>query len=139
MKNMNQEKVAVIINSASYDRVAYGLTIASTSAAAGKEVYVLFTYGAILRLVTGKADEIGEETDMWIREHVTLGAQAGAIPKISELLKNLKSFGGKIYACISAMVMHNIMESELTEEVDEVTGIAAFLGKVERASIVLYV
>ncbi len=132
-------KVAVIINSASYDRVAYALTIASTTAAVGREAHVLFTYGAILRLVKGKADEVKEETNAWIREAVTLGIVTGAIPKISELLRNLKEFGGKVYACVSAMALHNITETELTEEVDEVTGITTFLDKVEGASSTLYV
>jgi len=139
MTQCEQGKVAIIINSASYDRVAYALTIASTSAAVGKEVHVLFTYGAISRLLKGKADEIGEETDTWIREHVTLGSLTGAIPKISELLSNLKRFGGKVYTCVSAMALHNIMKNELTEEVDEVTSITAFLEKVEGASVMFYV
>ncbi len=132
-------KVAVIINCASYDRVAYALTIASTTAAVGSEAHVLFTYGAILRLLKGKADNVGAETNACIREAVTLGVITGAIPKISELLRNLKEFGGKVYACISAMALHNIMESELTEEVDEVIGITTFLDKVEGASPTLYV
>jgi len=136
---MNQEKVGIIINSASYDRVAYALTIASTSAAVGKEVHVLFTYGAVQRLMKGKANEIGEETGAWIREHVTLGTLTGAIPKISELLNNLIKFGGKVYACVSAMALHNIMKEELVEEVDEVTSITSFLEKLEDTSTLLYV
>ena len=139
MTQRGQGRVALIINSASYDRVAYALTIASTSAAVGKEVHVLFTYGAILRLRKGKADEIGEETDTWIRECVTLGLVTGAIPKISELLDNLKKFGGKVYTCVSAMALHNIMEDELTEEVNGVIGITTFLEKAEGASTTLYV
>ncbi len=139
MTQCEQGKIAIIINSASYDRVAYALTIASTSAAVGKEVHVLFTYGAILRLKRGKADEIGEETDVWIREHVTLGSLTGAIPKISELINNLNKFGGKVYTCVSAMALHNIMKDELTEEVNEVTSITAFLEKIEGASMILYV
>ncbi len=139
MTQCEQGKIAIIINSASYDRVAYALTIASTSAAVGKEVHVLFTYGAILRLKRGKADEIGEETDVWIREHVTLGSLTGAIPKISELINNLNKFGGKVYSCVSAMALHNIMKDDLTEEVNEVTSITAFLEKIEGASMILYV
>lgn len=139
MSQSEPGKVAIIINSASYDRVAYALTIASTSAAVGKEVHVLFTYGAVLRLMKGKADEVGEETDPWIREHVTLGSLTGAIPKISELLNKLNGFGGKVYACVSAMALHNIMEDELTEEVNGVIGITTFLEKAEGASTTLYV
>jgi peroxiredoxin family protein len=136
---MKQEKVAIIINSASYDRVAYALSIASTSAALGKEVHVLFTYGAINRLVKGKADEIGDETSAWIRKTIVEGSKKGSIPKISEMLNNLNKFGGKVYACVAGMALHNIVKDELTEQVEEVTGIAAFLEKVEGASTMLYV
>ncbi|NIN51919.1 MAG: hypothetical protein GTN80_06345 [Nitrososphaeria archaeon] len=138
MKQCEQERVAIIINSTSYDRVDYALTIASTSAALGKEVHVLFTYGAIHRLLKGKADEIGEETNPWIRETFTKQLEKG-FPKISEKLINLKKFDGKIYACVAAMALHNIIKDELVDEVNNVTGIAAFLEAAEGASMTLYV
>jgi len=139
MRQWEQGKVAIIINSPSYDRVAYALSIASISAVFGKEVHVLFTYGAVHRLVKGKADEIGEETDAWIREAIKAGSEKGSISKISEILNNLKRFGGNVYACVAAMALHNIVKDELAEEVNEVTSISAFLEKVEGASMVLYV
>jgi len=136
---LNEEKVAVIINSASYDRVAYALTIAVTSAALGKEVHVLFTYGAVRRLVKGETDRVEEETDAWIRENVKVGVVAGSIQKISEMLRDLKKFGGKVYGCVSAMAFHDVTKDELIEEVDMVTGITAFLEIAKGASMVLYV
>ena len=133
------EKVALIINSASYDRVSYALTIAGMSAALGKEVHVLFTYGALCRLIKGRTDEVGDETDPWIREVVKVRLRKGSIQKVSEMLENLKKFGGKIHACVAAMAFHNVTRDELVGEVDQVTGIAAFLEVTKGASMMLYV
>lgn len=134
-----REKVALILNSASYDRVNYALTIAVMSAALGREVLVLFTYGALRRLKKGSTDEVGEETEVTIREAVKYGLQKGSMQKISALLKDLKRFGGRVYACVSAMALHNLTREELIEEVDQVTGIAAFLEAAKDASVMLYV
>ena len=62
---MDPTKVALIVNSSSYERVSYALSIATISAAHLKDVHVLFTYGAVRRLVKGKTDDVGEETDAW--------------------------------------------------------------------------
>ncbi|WP_309493682.1 DsrE/DsrF/DrsH-like family protein [Candidatus Hecatella orcuttiae] len=134
-----REKVALIVNSASYDRVSYALTIAVMSAALGREVLVLFTYGALRRLKKGSTDEVGGETEVTVRETVKQGLQKGSLQKISALLKDLKRFGGKVYACVSAMAFHNLTREELIEEVDQVSGIAAFLEAAKDASIMLYV
>jgi peroxiredoxin family protein len=82
-ENMDQEKTALIVNSASYDRVSYALSIANISAAQLKDVYVFFTYGAVLRLLEGKADEVGEETEAWVRKSVKKGLEKGTMQKIS--------------------------------------------------------
>jgi peroxiredoxin family protein len=137
-KGMEQTKVAIIINNSSYDRVYYALTIASTSAAHLKDVYVLFTYGAVQRLVKERADEIGDETDAWIRKEIELGIDKGHIGKISEMINLLKGFGGKIYACSAALAFHNLAMNDLVETVDEVTGISSFLEKTDRATM-LYI
>ncbi len=134
-----KEKVALIMNSASYDRVAYGLAIAVALATLGNEVHILFTYGAVTRLVKGRTDRVEEETDAWIRQGVKVGLVAGSIQKISDLLKDLRKFGGKIYACVSAMAFHDIRKDELIDEVDHVTGITAFLGMTKGATTVLYI
>ena len=86
----------------------------------------------------GKADDVGEETDAWIRENIKLGLEKGSIPKIPEMISHLKGFGGKIYACAAAMAFHNIAKDDLIEEVDEVIGISTFLEKTEGATT-LYV
>jgi len=135
---MGQEKMALIVNSASYDRVSYALSIANISAAQLKDVYVFFTYGAVLRLLEGRADEVGEETDAWVRKSVKKGLEKGTMQKISELLQFSKGFGVKIYACSAAIAFHDISEEELVT-VDGVMGISSFLEKAQGASLVLYI
>jgi peroxiredoxin family protein len=135
---MEQKKVAIIINTSSFDRVSYALTVASTSAAHFKEVHVLFTYGAVLRLVKDRADYVGDETAPWIRKEINVGLEKGHMKKISEMINYLKGFGGKIYACSAAIAFHNIAISDLGEMVDKVTGISSFLEKTGGATM-LYI
>jgi peroxiredoxin family protein len=137
-ENMAQEKMALIVNSASYDRVSYALSIANISAAQLKDVYVFFTYGAVLRLLEGKADEVGEETDAWVRESVKKGLENGTMQRISELLDFSKGFGVKIYACSAAVAFHDIAKEELVA-LDGIMGISSFLEKVQGASPILYI
>jgi peroxiredoxin family protein len=135
---MDPTKVAMIVNSSSYERVSYALSIATISAAHLKDVHVLFTYGAVRRLVKGKTDDVGEETDAGIRADIRLGLEKGSIQKISEMITYLKGFGGKIYACSAALTFHQLTQDDLIEETDDVTGISTFLDKTEGASM-LYI
>jgi peroxiredoxin family protein len=133
---MPQEKLALIINNASYDRVAYALSIAAVSAAQFTQVHVLFTYGAIIRLIKDQTDSIGNETESWLRAQVIIGRDTKTIPRISEMIAHLKGFSGKIYACSAAMALHEIAKEELIDEVDEILGIASFLQRTESANLV---
>jgi peroxiredoxin family protein len=108
------------------------------SAAQFKDVSMLFTYGAIRRLVRDKTDEVGDETDAWFRKDLQTGLEKGSIKKISEMISYLKGFGGKIYACSAAMTFHDIDKDTLIDEVDGVTGISTFLEQTDGAQM-LYV
>lgn len=133
---MSQKTIALIINSAAYDRVAYALSIAAVSAAQFTQVHVLFTYGAIIRLTKEHTDTIGNETESWLRTHVQKGRESNTIPLISEMISHLKGFGGKIYACTAAMALHELSLEDLIDEVDDALGIASFLQRTEPADLV---
>ena len=135
---MEPAKVAIIINSSSYDRVSYALAIAATSAAHLKDVHILFTYGAVCRLVKGKTDDVGEETDARLRQTLVVGIERGQMKKISETLSYLKGFGGTIYACSAAIEFHQLTTADLVGEVDEIIGISTFLDKTNGVTM-LYV
>jgi peroxiredoxin family protein len=133
---MTQKNLALIINNAAYDRVAYALSIAAVSAAQFTQVHVLFTYGAIIRLTQDHTDNIGNETESWLRPQIQKGREAKTIPLISEMISHLKGFGGKIYACTAAMALHEVTIEDLIDEVDDTLGIASFLQRTESADLV---
>jgi len=134
------EKLALIINTASYDRVAFALNVATAAAALGQEVAVLFGYGGLVRLKRGCTDAVGEETEAWIREEIRLGLEKGSVPRISEALETLQKLGGRIYACPAAMALHNLIKEELVEGVQQVCSLVEFLSRDARgASAIIYV
>lgn len=139
MPKKKTRKKAIIINSASYERVAFALNLATASSALGEKVYVLFSYGGILRLRKGREDEIGKETNAWVRKEIFKGKKKNGLPKISEHLKLLRSLGGKIYACPAAMALHNLTKDELTDYVDDVRGLASFLTEEAKDAMLIYV
>lgn len=91
-----------------------------------------------MRLRTGKADELGEETDKWMLEPIKKGLENGTIPRISEMLSFSKGFGVKIFACSAAKAFHNIPEEELLKT-DGIIGISEFLEKIQGPSTILYI
>ncbi len=130
------EKVAFIINTASYERVAFALTLALAAAALGKDVKVFFAHGGLIRLKRDSLDEIGEETDSWLRESIRAGLKKGSISPISALLADLQKLGGRIYACPAAMAFHNLVREELIDEVDAVCSVTEL---VREAVMIVYV
>jgi len=133
------KKKAIIINTASYGRVLFALTLATAFSALGEKVSVLFSYGGILRLRKGHEDEIGEETDSWMKKEIFARKREDNLPKISEQLKLLHSLGGKIYACPAAMAFHNLTRDELTDDLDDVRGLVSFLIEDAKDGILIYI
>lgn len=132
-------RLAVIINSASYERVAFGLSVAATVAAAGGDVHILFGHGAAVRLKKGDTDELGEETSDWMRERIRSGVQRGKVTSISELLDAIKKLGGRIYACPTALEIHELTAADLVEEVDEVRSLVRFMTEDAKDASIIYV
>lgn len=122
-------KLALIINTASYERVAFALSLAVAGGVLNKEVSVLFGHGGVMRLKKGFVDEIGDETDAWIKEQIKSGTQTDRLPQISELLEMLKQLKGKIYVCPTSMVLHNLSKDDLIEEADDVCSLVEFLNE----------
>ncbi len=133
-----RQKLAYIINTASYERVAFALGTAAAAAALGREVHVLFGHGAVVRLKKGAVDEIGEETAAWLREDIVTAVQKGRITRVSETLGMLRKLGGKVYACPAAMAVHNLVKEQLIDDMDGVHGGVQFLNEdaIDSSSIV---
>lgn len=131
--------LAFIINTSSYERVAYALSLAAISAARGNETILLFAFNGILRLLKGNVDILSRETNEPIRHEISRGLEKGSVQRISYLIKNIKDFGGKIYACSAAMALHNVTKDDLIEDVDGIMGLATFLELVGDDSKIIYV
>ena len=132
-------RLALIVNSASYERVSYALDVAVAAAALGREVSALFGHGGILRLRKGETDRIGEETTAWLRERVKLAVEKGTIPPLSESLGLLKRMGGKVYACPTAMEIQGFIKTDLIEGVDEVRSLVRFIQEDAAGASLVYV
>lgn len=142
MSNTNRvvkRRKAFIINTASYERVSFALNMAATSASLGDEVYVFFGYGGVLRLRKGHEDDIGEETAEYVRKDLLEGQKKGGLLKISETIGLLRSLGGKIYVCPTAMALHKLTRSDLIDDVDEICGVATFLVQNAKDATIIYV
>ncbi len=130
-------KLAFIINTARYERVAFALGVAAAAAATGCDVRILFGHGGVARLKKGATDDLDEKSNDFITKRVKLGLEKGRLRPISELLETLKKLGGRVYACPEAMELHNLMLGDLVKEVDEVRSVVRFVTEdLEHASIV---
>jgi peroxiredoxin family protein len=121
------EKIAMVVNSGSYDRVSYALSIAKVALALGMDVHAIFTYGGLTRLIRGRTDELGAVPNETVRSRLAAGIAKGTVTNLSADLKEAKKLGFRIYACVSAMGILNVTQDELIPEVDQVMGLAAFL------------
>ncbi len=128
------EQVTIILQSGSYERVSYALSLASVCLAMGMDAYILLTYGGLKRFVKGHLEAIdGTESEFQIM--FQRGIASGGIRSIEALLTDARKLGLRLYACANAMGNMGIARQELVEEVDEVMGLAAFVHLAKNASI----
>ena len=135
----DENKAALIINCASYERVTFALDVAAAAASLGRDVRILFTRGGVVRLARGIVDSVGDETEEWLRETIRSGIAKGSMPLVSDLLGTIKKLGAKIYACPAAMVLHNLILKDLVDEVDEVRSIVRFITEDMKDAQLIYV
>lgn len=137
--SQRKDKLAFIINSDRYERVAFALGVAAAAVATGMQVHILFGHGGVVRLKEGMTDKLGYDTDNPVAKRIKLGIEKGSLTPISELLETLKKLGVRIYACPQAMELHNIVVEELVKEVDEVRSVARFVAEDIPEATVIYV
>jgi peroxiredoxin family protein len=138
MSGEQKEKVAMIVHSGEYDRVSYALSIAKVASALGMEVYILFTYGGLRRLVKGQVNKIDKKVDKNIEKRIEQSISKKIMPLLSEDIVEAKKLGLKIYACVGSMGIMNISKDDLIEDVDQIMGLAAFLD-ISREAITYYI
>ncbi|MBI2852805.1 MAG: DsrE/DsrF/DrsH-like family protein [Chloroflexi bacterium] len=134
-----KDRVAIILHSGAYDRAAYALSIALVGLASGFEAHILLTYEGLKRFTKGHLMDVGEETSPLVRVHIQRGLESGGISPLDAQLADAKKLGLKLYACPSAMAALNITINDLTDEIDDIMGLAAFLNIARSAAINYYV
>lgn len=117
----------------------YALSLALVSLAMGREVIMFCTYGGLRRLVRGCTEALGDETPSDMREVFQRGLAKGAITPLGELLREARTMGLRVYACVGAMAQMNIARDELIDEVTASAGLAFILDLAKGAEVVLYV
>lgn len=133
------ERVTIILHSGSYDRASYALSIAQVALASGMEVHMLLTFEGLHRFTKGHLMDRGEETSAVIRNSVERGLASGGIQSIDDQLAGARKLGLKLYACVNAMATLNIARDQLIDEIDTITGLAAFLELARTAKINWYI
>ena len=131
----NKERITIILHSGAYDRASYALTIALVALAGGMEVHMLLTFEGLRRFTKGQLAGIGEETSSNVSSDIERGLASGGIQSLETQLAEAKKLRLKLYACPNAMAAFNIALSDLLDEVDDIMGLAAFLGFARTASI----
>ncbi|MDP6142345.1 MAG: DsrE/DsrF/DrsH-like family protein [Dehalococcoidales bacterium] len=135
----NKKRVTIILHSGAYDRASYALSLAMTALAMEAEVYMFLTYGGLKRFTKGCLENLEEETDSKMTNVISRGLKTGLIKPLEEQLVNARKLGLKLYACPGTMAQMNIVRSELSQEVDEVMGLAIFLNLALKAAINWYI
>jgi peroxiredoxin family protein len=133
------KNLALIINTASYERVVFALGMAAAGLALSAKVGLLFTNAGIVRLKKNAADAVAEETASWLRESTKKALGKGHVARISELIKEIRELGGTIYACPAAMAYHNLSRDELIDEVERIRGVTEFLRTEAEGASIIYV
>ncbi len=133
------DRVAIVLHSGSYDRASYALSLAIVALAIGRPVYILLTYGGLLRFTRRHLEDMDEDTPAAIGEALERGLARGGIVPLAESLANAKRLGLKLYACANAMAVLNISRDELIDEVDEVVGLVTFMKFAHGAAINWYI
>lgn len=117
------------------------MAIANVILARGGEVHILFSYGALPRLLRGRTDDlaVGDPPES-LKVRLERNLESGVLDSLHEMLQTGKRFGClKIYACSASMAILNIARDELIDEVDASMGMVGFMNLVREADLTLYI
>lgn len=131
-----KKALALILHSASYDRLYQGISCALAALALGREVKLFFTYWALetLRKDAGDSLILDEEARAY-RKILENNLKKRHMQKIGELYAQAKIMGAKFYACTQSMGLLNISRDELVKEVDKSMGLTTFLSEAIEAQL----
>ena len=140
-KGSGPYRCCLFLHSGSFDRVYHAMGITNVVLARGGEVHILFSYGALPRLVKGRTDDIAvDDPPGSLKVQLQRNLDSGVLDSLHEMLQTGKRFGClRIYACSASMAILNIARGELIDEVDASMGMVGFMDLVREADLTLYI
>jgi peroxiredoxin family protein len=141
MSEVKKQKMAIIVQSGSLDKLYPLFMLSSTAAAMDVETHLFFTFWGLNALKKGGLESAGLPGDMrdgteMMKERI----KNAKIPTLPELLKMCKQMGNvKLYACSTTMEIMGVKKEELVPEVDDVVGAASFLAIALDSNVQLFI
>ncbi|GAX91239.1 DsrE/DsrF/DrsH-like family protein [Effusibacillus lacus] len=133
MENQHAQKMSVILISPDLEKLHAGALVGSVAAAAGMEVNLFVTMGALQSfLKTAVANK------NFTRGSIGQTMLDKEVPLFYNLLQDGKDIGElSVYACAMAMDLMEWEKGDLLEIVDDVIGITAFLNMSQNSQVIV--
>jgi len=133
------EKLAMILESGTTDKLMAASILAAGAAAMGKEVTVFLTFGGLNAFRKGaeNAPMVMPDEFAGMEAQMAQIMQAKQVPHWLKNFKDAKEIGEvHLYACGATMDMFDLKREDLEPLVEEVVGVATFIQKSEGAQTV---
>jgi peroxiredoxin family protein len=128
MTSNNTQKLAIILQQTSYEKLHLAATLTATAATMGGEVHIFLSQEALLNFVENKFDEAKPhfQSDALNKQYIEL-LEDGKTPKVTDLFKRAQKFGlVKFYGCSETVQLFHL-GTDYTKKLDAVIGYTTFL------------
>ena len=132
----DRRDLGIVLHSGSYDRVYNALLVGLTALALGRQVRLLFTYWSLEYLLRDRPKDL--PLDLEAKEHrriIEKNIAQGRMQGINELLDSVRELEGIVYTCVGSMTVVGITRAQLSDQVDDVIGMAQFLRETGRGQL----
>ncbi len=136
--NTSNLKLALILQTHSYEKWHLAGTLAATTVAAGGEAHLFLAQEALLKYLDSSMDEASPSFQSQdLNEKYIHFLEDGKIPKPGSLFKKAKELGNiKIYGCSESVKLFHL-ESKLTQKLDAILGYTTFLDIASDAKLIV--
>jgi peroxiredoxin family protein len=129
------ERLAIILESGTTDKLLAASILTAGAAAMGKEVRIFLTFGGLMAFRKGAQEGLllpkefaGQEEELARR------MEAKRVPHWLKNFQDAKEIGEvHLYACDATMSLFDLKKEDLVPEVEDVVGVATFLNAAEGA------
>lgn len=130
------EKLAMIVESGTTDKLMAASILTAGAAAMGKNVTVFLTFGGLMAFKKGyeKAPMVLPNEFKGMEEILSQTMQAKKIPHWMKNFQDAKEIGNvHFYACSATMDLFDLKKDDLEPIVEDVVGVAYFMKETEGA------